>query len=1098
MAYSINGKVYTDHPLMDEIVHSCKQIMNSIVVKNDELANYYEDEKYIDEVEYFMMTKDGSISFDIFPFTTNILMSFGYDIPHTRSMMEDINNVPEEDREELLEFACDYFLSHYEEKNLYYRMLSGLPPYGTKDFDVYIDRSYFPSNYIRDIDLSKPLHELDRSAIAVLTSTGKIEQLLSKYRGSNYAYLRYLGDNSIDIYTARKAKKYDILKIGVSESLVVERFRELYEINKEVYLKRTYSEAYAYDSDYYEQFMILLILAQTFTDMIVDVAEWYIRRDIFDIRSVEYFLDSYGVKFYKEIPLKYQIRIVKNLNKLIKYKSSNKNFADILEIFQLDDTAIYKYYLYKKRKKTISGNYSDGDSESDKYELEFVQAKLNESYDDYIKDMIYRTPYDDITYQDKYWDGENDHALVRENHLNRDFTIEGTKYMSLEYKVSISEYNFQMKYLMGLILDSDVDMDDIQVSISAIQPSVNFRLTDLFIFLFLLSLGFDDCSTEIFKPSNDGKIDKPSFEKYTDFDGGYSYTMEYEYDETASIRPSKSGYEYLLADGGSSVEYSEIRSVEYFYDWMKKQYPEFFIKTDDRVYGFNNKVDMEKIEEIIGRRHSKFQFDKGFSLSDFGLDKFIITDKITSFDQISKVYYNNKECYEKLEKMMTNEYNNRDDYEVMKFLYDSFFTKEFDYDYYKINNGKEDAKYLEQVLQDRDYVLYSTYNKIMLEKNMETRKDSIRAIIDNILSVLEYYLGGDGMEYLFSFIATNSFDALIRYMLLMINFFKSYKVYFLDPFVTYVADDRVENFSGALDTLAEKRIIYERWDRGFQRDNFDYDTYHILEERYTENQVYELLDVYGHFEADPDDDYDYDGMYADTENSGLEYKDADGGHAEWTSCIPYIMLNGGNAQLGNLDIWNLDGATAYEMNEYVDVDGGYPFDVDDLRKDYYGTAFTYVLDGGSAGTNQFITRTMRTRVIDRQIESDVRISKAVGNRLKIKDDGLYFTESFIEWDDWDNIIKDYDETYERYLSSYNNLIEYIEIINNNSSDEFNGVVADRINSSINHQLLGARKVMEYMDNDSFEKALREYVDNGVNDIYRKFYGFEMFSWGTFD
>ena len=87
--------------------------------------------------------------------------------------------------------------------------------------------------------------------------------------------------------------------------------------------------------------MILLILAQTFNDMIVDTPEWYIRRDIFDIRSVQYFLESYGVKFFKEIPLKYQIRIVKNLNKLIKYKSSNKNFADILEIFAAKNTSIY-------------------------------------------------------------------------------------------------------------------------------------------------------------------------------------------------------------------------------------------------------------------------------------------------------------------------------------------------------------------------------------------------------------------------------------------------------------------------------------------------------------------------------------------------------------------------------------------------------------------------------------------------------------------------------------------------------------------------------------------------------------------------------------
>ena len=41
MAYSINGKVYTDHPLMDEIVYNCKIIMQGIVVKNDINVNVF-------------------------------------------------------------------------------------------------------------------------------------------------------------------------------------------------------------------------------------------------------------------------------------------------------------------------------------------------------------------------------------------------------------------------------------------------------------------------------------------------------------------------------------------------------------------------------------------------------------------------------------------------------------------------------------------------------------------------------------------------------------------------------------------------------------------------------------------------------------------------------------------------------------------------------------------------------------------------------------------------------------------------------------------------------------------------------------------------
>ena len=333
MSYKINGKVYTDHPLMDEIVYNCKIILKDIVVKNDVLANSKEDVSFFDDVEIFMMINSGTINFSCFKFSKDILKAFGYSDRTASSILINKNNVPEEDRDNLTEFAIKYFLDNYIEKNDYYRTLAGLPPYGTNEYNVYISEA--PVGYDKPIDFSKPIHEFDDDLLAVLQVSGKIDELIDIYKGSNYSYLRFLGYRKIDIYTARKAGKYDILYMPAVEDLVQNRFIELYDINKTMYLNRTYSEAYAYSSDHYEQIMILMILAQTFNDIIVEVPEWYIRRDIFDIRSVQYFLESFGVAFYKIIPLKYQIRIVKSLNKLIKYKSSNKNFGDILEIFSL-------------------------------------------------------------------------------------------------------------------------------------------------------------------------------------------------------------------------------------------------------------------------------------------------------------------------------------------------------------------------------------------------------------------------------------------------------------------------------------------------------------------------------------------------------------------------------------------------------------------------------------------------------------------------------------------------------------------------------------------------------------------------------------------
>ena len=510
MAYTVNGKVFTEHPLMDEIVFNSKLILNKIVVKNEALANDYEDQDFYPNVETRKMIVNNTITFGVFPFTLEILMAYGYDSYLAKAILVNRDNTPLSDRDSLLSFASKYFMDHYEEQNKYYRMLMGLPEYGTDEYNIYIDEDSLPDIVnIENFDLSVPVHKLDQNIIAILQTTGKINELIETHRGFNYGYLRFLGDNSINLDDARKAGKFELLYIPIVEELVSDRFRELYNLNREMFLKHTYSDAYSYYSDYYDEMLILMLLGQTFNDMIVDVPEWYIRRDIFDLRSVQYFLESYGVAFFKEIPLKYQVRIVKNLNKLIKFKSSNKNFEDILEIFDSKNTAIYKYFLFKKRNIGIE----TGDNKND-YSLEFVRAKINDSFDNYIKDMKYRNSYDDITYQDKYWDGEIDHSYNKQRHLDLDFTIKGTKYMVIEYMVSMSEYLFQMEYFWGLIMDSGIDISDIRIGVPSIDSSIKFKLTDLYLLLYLMTLSFDSCSTDIVLPRlKKGTAEKPEFTK---------------------------------------------------------------------------------------------------------------------------------------------------------------------------------------------------------------------------------------------------------------------------------------------------------------------------------------------------------------------------------------------------------------------------------------------------------------------------------------------------------------------------------------------------------------------------------------------------------
>ena len=531
MAYEINGKTYTSNSLLDEIVYHCKNILSGIIVKNDILANDKETEESLYNAEVYIMQHDaenGEISFENFPFNEKILKAYyGDDSSVVSSYLLDKYGIPEDEREDLTEFANDYVRYNFEEQNDYYRMLNGLPPYNTGDeYYIYLDSSYFPEEYYSgSIDFENtPVHEYDSTALNILYVLGTIDQLREQYTGANYAYLTHMGDRKIDIYTARRAKKWDILYMPGVYYLVRDRFRELYEINKSQYISRFYQNAVADHSQYYDEMMIVLLLAQTFNDMVVDSPEWYIRRDIFDLRSCQYFLESYGVEYFKEIPLKYQIRIVKNINRLIKYKSSNRNNQDILDIFDIPDTKIYKYYIHKK---------------SLGKDLEFIKTEMGESYDDFIKNSIYRIPYDDLTMPDPYWDGEYDHDVIKDRILQQDFTIRGTKYLSTEYEVPTTEYQYQIQYFLGLILDSNIEFD-VKIAIPSIDPLAEFKVSDLFIFLEVLTAIFDrKDSSELSKtnriPDKITSSDPQWLDTNNPIDLAEEYPLRYSYDDNGNL-----------------------------------------------------------------------------------------------------------------------------------------------------------------------------------------------------------------------------------------------------------------------------------------------------------------------------------------------------------------------------------------------------------------------------------------------------------------------------------------------------------------------------------------------------------------------------------
>lgn len=1054
MAY-VKNKAFTDHPLMDEICFNCKRILKGIVVKNDVLANQKETEKSIENAEmYSIYMRFGYIPFEMFPFSEDILYAFGYDKYDVRAILQNRNAIPENDREKLTKFANQYFLDNYfepdgrfKEENDYYRMLTGLPPYETgEEYYIYLSQSDIPITYGKKVDLTIPLHMQDKHLINVLYANGVIDTFRTKYRGSNYSYMMYLGDRAIDLFTARKASKWDILYIPNVEDLVRDKFVEFYRINRDMYANRSYQEFYADTGEYYDQMMIVIVLAQTFNDLIVDTPQWYIRRDIFDLRSCQYFLESNGVDFFKIIPLKYQIRIVKNLNRLISFKSSNKNAIDILDIFDIDNTKIFKYWLYKKKiddvivheddksfdnsdnageetgeedldydfgsleegksKTSIVGEEEDWDfnilatysfddirgvefeennrvSISDttdpmagQYELEFIASDINESYDDYIKESRYRTPYDDITLQDKFWDGDLEHEYVKNEIMKQDFTIIGTKYMSVEYEVDLEKFQYQMSYLLGLIVNSNLEASDLVIGVPSIDEFAHFTISDLFLFLICLTNNY-------------------------------------------SIRDGRSGSEIRLFDLWQGVA-PEID--EKLYDWKKKYFPEFFIKKDGRVHGFNPDVDINALIKILERRHSHFRFGHGDIenaiplvgeeyrsradewIKELGVFDYTVPNyKLNTINDLIQLYHKNTKCYDILKEALT-EAVDQDDKKYMEYIFQELYTRDFDIDFYTDPDTGRTYENLVDIIKDHNYILYSTYHKIMQETNIESRQDTIRAVMNDVIGTLEYYLSADGMNFLFSFTSNESFSSIIYYIYLMINFFKSYKVYFLDPYITFSASDKNENNAKAIDRVEEWKFEYTKWDRAFVSDAITGISVQLhMKDTGPSDNFTEQVDIYAHHEPNLFMDYDYDGY---TEDEKVTREDVNGGTADETKIAPYIMVNGGKSYQKNVDLSNIDGGEANQYDrDYYDIDGGEALHKDDTKTDMFGSQkFNYMIDGGCANGRRFINNMIDLYLVGTQLFGDIVISPRT-KFIEVREDGLYVNpDNFASITQFNNLV----------------------------------------------------------------------------------------------
>lgn len=485
MSFEIK-KIYTDNPYVDEMVYYTKLMGVDTVLKLQSVADNAETVESLKAAGLYISCIENTAIFELFDkASVTALNKAGITDPETVKLcLLDINNVPKNRRDILTEALAEEYIENYVELNPYYRMLHGEPAIGQEDYIT----DWIPPDGI-SIDLSKPVHKMSNAEVNILDSYGVIDDMISEDPVSR-EYMYHLGKRKIDYYLARRANRFDSLYIpSIDSDSIQKMYKDKLDANKFYTLRTVYSEAFNYNSDYYDNFIAVFIVLITMIDIISRVQEFIARKEIFDIRSVQYIFKSYGVPFFEEIPLKYQIAMVKNLHTLLKYKSTSKCMVDICSLFGFKNIQIFKYYLLKDRQVDITTGdyvYADGDLDAE-YELKFLKLPLEDDLDDYIRSGSNYIDYDEITESDPKWDGGLDHDMVKQAILKEEFNFSRTKYISIDTIYEIAKMSAQQSYFFNFLYDN-VDLESmLTVQIPYIEAGKEFNVADVFTLLTVLS-----------------------------------------------------------------------------------------------------------------------------------------------------------------------------------------------------------------------------------------------------------------------------------------------------------------------------------------------------------------------------------------------------------------------------------------------------------------------------------------------------------------------------------------------------------------------------------------------------------------------------------
>ena len=629
-----------------------------------------------------------------------------------------------------------YVIENYVEQNNYYRMLGGLPNIEDSELSYIYIPPEIASQYSLPTDI--PIHEFDDSQIDILNSIGYIKTLIDE--NPTKKYLQYLGSNSIDIVTARRARNFGLIRMARDvEPSMYSIFTLIYEQCREYFMTCIYVREYQNTIDYYDNFIALCIMVMTWQQIISRTIKSTIERDFFDPYCCKLLFSVYNVPYYSEMDSNTRQQLVQNLNMLVQNKGTNKVIYDIASILGYDRLDIYKYYIVRTQKFDISGNPiyvtkvdpETGETVPDNkamHNVYFQKVKVgdDDAYDAIVNSKDKQT-YTEVTEGDPYW--IDDDALQKELY-DSEYNFVESKYMGVGISYRMTKILFENIYLMKMLLEKKDQIPYITVNIPKLSSYDSISLFDAIIVLCAMMCKQNRLKGEIL--TDPSKI---------------LHVLGFTFNED---------WEIIHAD---VVNVGKCRAD---------------------ILGFNFSKSIVEIKDEI--RNNEYLDD---TLCDFFMDSALYTAK-----SINDLYNNYMGLYKALvDKMATTTDINV--YHAYKKLYQAlFFTKENNK---MFNIGTDSApQYARTYMEYLKYKLPEIYEFINNTgpDDMYSNVNYIVSRIKKILPELKYLGFFDGHS-----------NTMEKMLLELINFFKSYTTDLISMNIIYIFDMKPDTLLRLIDYM---------------------------------------------------------------------------------------------------------------------------------------------------------------------------------------------------------------------------------------------------------------------------------------------------------